>query len=122
MLKQFIEYRIITTWTLDNRSPVRVRGPIAHCSKQKCVPYDDIHNRFRNGCMMMIYIIENKRLCWLSKLAMTDNSHNEHMYAQRTYFYVPIRTIEINITGTLPSDKLPIFFLKSNLTSRHTCL
>jgi hypothetical protein len=36
--------------------------------------------------------------------------------------------IEINITGTpLPSDKLPIFFLKPNLTtrvwrSRHACL
>ena len=56
------------------------------------------------------------------KLAMTDNSHNAHMYAQRTYFYVPMRTIEINITGTPTSDKLPIFFLKPNLTSRHTYL
>jgi hypothetical protein len=24
--------------------------------------------------------------------------------------------------GTLPSDKLPIFFLKPNFTSRHACL
>jgi hypothetical protein len=30
--------------------------------------------------------------------------------------------IEMNITGTLPSDKLPIFFLKPNFTSRHACL
>jgi hypothetical protein len=29
--------------------------------------------------------------------------------------------IEMNITGTLPSDKLLIFFLKPNLTSRHAC-
>jgi hypothetical protein len=28
----------------------------------------------------------------------------------------------MNITGTLPSDKLPIFFLKPNFTSRHACL
>jgi hypothetical protein len=53
---------------------------------------------------------------------MTDNSHNAHMYDQRTYFYIPIRTSEMNITGTLPTNKLPIFFLKSNLTSSHTCL
>ena len=27
-------------------------------------------------------------------------------------------TIEMNISGTLPSDKLPIFFLKPNLDQR----
>jgi hypothetical protein len=32
------------------------------------------------------------------------------------------QSIEMNITGTLPSDKLPIFFLKPNFTSRHACL
>ena len=32
------------------------------------------------------------------------------------------RPIEMNITGMLPSDKLPIFFLKPNFTSRHACL
>jgi hypothetical protein len=31
-------------------------------------------------------------------------------------------TVEMSITGMLPSDKLPIFLLKPNLTSRHTCL
>jgi hypothetical protein len=62
------QYRIITTWTLNNRSPVRVKGPMAQLgSKGKYVPYDDIHNRFQNGFMMVMYIIENKRLCWLSK-------------------------------------------------------
>ena len=32
------------------------------------------------------------------------------------------RHIGISITGTLPSDKLLIFFLKPNLTFRHACL
>jgi CRISPR/Cas system CMR-associated protein Cmr3 (group 5 of RAMP superfamily) len=36
-------------------------------SKENMFLYDDIHYRFENGCMMMIYIIENERLCWLSK-------------------------------------------------------
>jgi hypothetical protein len=29
---------------------------------------------------------------------------------------------EMNITGTIPSDELPMFFLKPNLTLRHACL
>jgi hypothetical protein len=33
-----------------------------------------------------------------------------------------VMTIEMNITGMLSADKLPIFFLKPNFTSRHVCV
>ena len=56
--------------------------------------------------------------CILNRRIILAISYPE--YARSQVWSCP--AIEMNITGTLPSDKLPIFFLKPNFTSRHACL
>ena len=58
---------------------------------------------------------------WKSEIVQNSprSVNGAHSFASRRFEKDPgnevAEPIEMNITGTLPSDKLPIFFLKPNL-------
>jgi hypothetical protein len=112
-MKQLCRSKFIVTCTLSVRNGL-IKFWFTYYS---CWNFSFIGTFLKGRCKKSLHGEVQNDLRWGSHLPLKPHQVNPSGIKARSHY-----NIEMNITGTLPSDKLPIFFLKPNLTSRHTCL